>query len=108
MSGLGMHLSSLFISLYKINVRSIVLCVPLACQVIVLLLVTSSNEASRAMSSRMSAAACYVSRDIPFQSGWWRLRSPTTMWSVRASLTQLRRVSSVSDSEKEYNDRLGL
>jgi hypothetical protein len=33
-----------------------------------LLLVMSSNEVSRAMSSRMSAAACYVSQDIPFQS----------------------------------------
>jgi hypothetical protein len=69
-SSLGMYLSSLFVSLYEINVRSIVLCVPFACQVIIPLLVTSSNEVSRAMSSRMSAAACYVGRDIPFQSGW--------------------------------------
>ena len=78
-SSLVTHLISLSPSVCEINERSIVLCVPLALHVTVPLLVISSSEALRAISSRISAAACCVGRASPAQSGWCRLKSPTTI-----------------------------
>ena len=61
-SGLITHLISFSSRSYKINERSIVLKRPLALHVSISYLVTSSSDALRAISNRISAAAYYVGR----------------------------------------------
>ena len=55
-----MHFISSFSRECDINVKSMVLCDPLACQVTVPCGVASINASFRAISSKISAAACCV------------------------------------------------